>query len=145
MRNQIISLFRKYGFEYRKSASHDNFLAFTYKTGFFHNAELVSLMMDERDRVEQEMERSVKELEALGFSTKKSFYRSVKEIEEILFDGFFNVSEWKERIKLEYNEHANKILSVLPKEASNYQYISTPYYKNNKATDVDLRKVRTSP
>lgn len=138
MRDNIIPLFRKYGFEYRKSASHEDFLAFTYKTGFFHNAELVSLKTQERDRVEHEMERSLKELESLGFSTKKSFYNSIEEIEEVLFEGFFNVSEWKDRISSEYNEHAKKILSVLPKEASNYQYIKTPYYKNNKISETDL-------
>ena len=108
MRDNIIPLFRKYGFEYRKSASHSDFLAFTYKTGFFHNAELVSLNIQDRDRIEQEMEASVKELEALGFSTKKSFYNSIEEIDKILFEGFFNVSEWKDRIALEYHEHAKK-------------------------------------
>ncbi|MFQ2185273.1 NACHT domain-containing protein [Aeromonas hydrophila] len=138
MRNSIISLFKKYGFEYRKSASREDFMAFTYKAGFFHNAELVSLNIDEKGRVEHEMERSVKELEALGFSTKKSFYSSLKEIEEMLFEGFFNVKEWKERIVHEYEAHSEKILSVLPHEARNYQYITTPYYKNNKESDEDL-------
>ncbi|HDX8469297.1 NACHT domain-containing protein [Aeromonas dhakensis] len=138
MRDNIIPLFRKYGFEYRKSASNTDFLAFTYKTGFFHNAELVSLNIKERARIESEMESSVKELESLGFSTKKSFYNSIEEIDNILFEGFFNVPEWKERILSEYNEHAKKILSVLPKEANNYQYIKTPYYKNNKICDADI-------
>ena len=85
MQNNIISLFKKYGFEYRKSASREDFMAFTYKAGFFHNAELVSLNIDEKGRVEHEMEHSVKELEALGFSTKKSFYSSLKEIEEMFY------------------------------------------------------------
>ena len=40
MKENIISLFRKYGFEYNKAASHGDFLAFTFKSGFFHNAEI---------------------------------------------------------------------------------------------------------
>lgn len=138
MRSEIINLFRKYGFEYRKSASNGKFLAFTYKAGFFHNAELVSLCIDEKDQVEQDMEGAVKELETLGFSTKKSFYSSVDEIEETLFNGFFNVSEWRNKILDEYNDHATKVLSVLPKEATNYHYIKTQYQKNNKISESDL-------
>lgn len=132
MHSKVINLFKKYGFEYRKNASNENFLAFTYKSGFFHNAELVSLDYKNRETIEKEMEISLKSLEDLGFSTKKSFYSNIEQIEETLFNGFFNVNDWKNRIKEEYIEHTKKILSVLPKEAENYQYINTVYLKNNK-------------
>lgn len=132
MHSKIIELFNKYGFEYRKSASSNDFLAFTYKSGFFHNAELVSLNYNDKELLEFEMEKSLKSLEELGFSTKKSFYKSVEEIEETLFNGFFNVSEWKDKIKSEYSGHTQKILNILPKEAINYQYINSLYTKNNK-------------
>lgn len=131
MHTKIIELFNKYGFEYRESASSTNFLAFTYKSGFFHNAELVSLNYEKKDILDAEMEKSLKSLEALGFSTKKSFYKTFEEIEETLFNGFFNVTEWKEKIKNEYIEHTQKILKILPKEAVNYQYINSLYIKNN--------------
>ena len=113
MHSKIIELFNKYGFEYRKSASSNDFLAFTYKSGFFHNAELVSLNYNDKELLEFEMEKSLKSLEELGFSTKKSFYKSVEEIEETLFNGFFNVSEWKDKIKSEYSGHTQKILNIL--------------------------------
>ncbi len=48
MREKIIALFNQYGFEYRKQASNNDYLAFTFKSGFFHNAELVSLLVDDR-------------------------------------------------------------------------------------------------
>lgn len=38
---QLISLFKKYGFDYKKSSSGHGFYAFTFKAGFFHNAEVV--------------------------------------------------------------------------------------------------------
>ena len=88
-KSEVVNLFKKYGFDYRGSASNGDFLAFTYKYGFFHNAELVSLYPDRKLEIEEEMKPAVKQLEALGFSTKKSFYKSIEELEEALFDGFF--------------------------------------------------------
>ena len=34
----LISKYKKYGFEYKKSYSNDSYLSFTFKSGFFHNA-----------------------------------------------------------------------------------------------------------
>jgi hypothetical protein len=137
-REKVINLFRRYGFEYKKAASSDNYLAFTFKSGFFHNAELVSMDCDNKEQVEKEMESSVSELNKLGFSTKKAFYQSYEEIEKSLFDGFFNTKEWKEKIRVEYNLHCEKILSILPKEAGNYSYINAPYLKNGVAVDGSI-------
>jgi hypothetical protein len=137
-KGKAIALFKKYGFEFRKSASNGDYLAFTYKSGFFHNAELVSLYPEEKARIEKEMDSAVKQLEALGFSTKKSFYNSFEDLEKALFNGFFNVSEWKKKIVSEYKEHCEKVLSVLPSEALKYDYIDVPFLKNNKSTDVGL-------
>lgn len=131
-KENIIVLFKKYGFEYKKAASNGDFLAFTFKSGFFHNAEIVSLNLADRLRVESEMEKVAVELEQLGFSTKKAFYRDIEEIENTLFDGFFNVHEWKEKINNEYQEHCERTLSVLPSEADTYSYIQVPYLKNNE-------------
>jgi hypothetical protein len=132
MKENIIALYRQYGFEYRKQASNNNYLAFTYKSGFFNNAELVSLLINDKTRVEKEMERTSQDLESLGFSTKKSFYNSISEIDETLFRGFFNVDDWKNKIRHEYIKHCERILRVLPKKATEYTYIDVPYYKNNK-------------
>ncbi len=135
---KIITLYRKYGFEYRKRASNSNFLAFTFKSGFFHNAEIISLEIENKNQIEKEMEQSASELETLGFSTKKAFYRNIGEIDKKLFEGFFNTKEWKEKIREEYSEHCERILSVLPKEADTYSYIKVPYAKNNRRTDKSI-------
>ncbi len=138
MKERIISLFKKYGFEYRKAVSNSDFLAFTFKSGFFHNAEIVSLCVDDKIRLEDAMEKVAVDLEQLGFSTKKAFYKNVEEIENTLFEGFFNVSEWKEKIKAEYHEHCIRTLSVLPSEADTYSYIKVPYLKNNNRVEDDI-------
>ncbi len=137
-KEKIITLFRKYGFEYRKAASKDNFLAFTFKSGFFHNAELISLSGENQKHIENEMEEAANELKQLGFATKKTFYNNVDDIEKNLFDGFFNVSNWKEKIKQEYQNHCTRTLNALPKEADNYTYIDVPYTKNDKQADIKI-------
>jgi uncharacterized protein YjbI with pentapeptide repeats len=137
-KNTIIALYKKYGFDYRKGFSNGSFLAFTFKSGFFHNAEIVSLNITEKDKVEREMERVVTQLESLGFSTKKAFYHNIEDIKNTLFDGFFNVKEWKEKIKKEYGSHCERTLSVLPSEADTYSYIQVPYLKNNNKEDTDI-------
>lgn len=125
--HNLILLFKKYGFEFKKHSSGKGFYAFTYKTGFFHNAEFVY-----NDDVSfEEMEKSIKSLNEIGFSTKKSHYKSLSDIENNLFEGFFNVDDWKTRIKDEYNDYCEKMLSILPDGAKNYKYVQVPYEKEN--------------
>ena len=137
-RENTVELFRQYGFEYRRRASSNDFLAFTYKSGFFHNAELVSISAGDKSEIEASMEKASQDLEKLGFAVKKSFYSSYEEIEETLFNGFFNVAEWKEKIKSEYTEHNNRILSALPESATKYSYINVPYLKNGSLCEVPI-------
>lgn len=125
--DRLISLFRKYGFEYKKNASGAGYYAFTFKAGFFHNAELV---YTENVNL-QEMEKSIKGLDDIGYSTKKSFFTDLKDIENNLFEGFFNVDDWRIRIKNEYNDYCEKMLSILPFGAKNYNYVHVPYEKEN--------------
>ncbi|MBU0654641.1 MAG: hypothetical protein KJ914_05840 [Gammaproteobacteria bacterium] len=137
-RENTIELFRQYGFEYRPQASSNEFFAFTYKSGFFHNAELVSISEGKNSEIEAKMEKASQDLEKLGFSVKKTFYSSYQEIEETLFNGFFNVMEWKEKIKSEYTDHSKRILSVLPDGATKYSYINVPYLKNNISSENSI-------
>ncbi len=135
---KIIRLFQKYGFEYRKRMSKTNFLAFTYKSGFFHNAELVSLTSEEVPSTSKEMQSAADDLEKMGFSTKKTFFKSYEELEKTLFEGFFNTKDWRESIREEYKKHSERVLNVLPKEACTYNYIEVPYWKNNQETTIPL-------
>jgi len=136
----IINLFKKYGFDHRKSISTKDYLAFTYKSGFFHNAELVSLNIKEKDRIDLEMNSSLAELEKLGFSTKKSFYATAEDLEEKLFNGFFQVENWRKRVDSDYKNHTKRILKTLPSGPLNYEYITVPYLKNNIPQELNLVK-----
>lgn len=131
---QLISLFKKYGFDYKKSSSGHGFYAFTFKAGFFHNAEVVYT----DDAKPEEVEKCLKELDNIGYSTKKSLFKSIEDISEQLFKGFFNVDEWKERISTEYKQYCQKMISLLPDGAMNYRYVQVPYEKNNSKHSCDL-------
>lgn len=124
---QLISLFKKYGFEYKRSSSGHGFYAFTFKAGFFHNAEVV--YTDEANP--EEIEKCLSGLDNIGYSTKKSLFKSIEDVAEQLFKGFFNVDEWKERIATEYEYYCEKMISLLPDGAMNYSYVQVPYDKND--------------
>lgn len=119
---QLILLFKKYGFEYKKSSSGRGFYAFTFKAGFFHNAEVV--YTDEANLVE--VEKCLSGLDNIGYSTKKSLFESIEDVAEQLFNGFFNVDDWKERIATVY-DRKRSISRVLSGE--------TPGSNDNK-TDI---------
>ena len=69
-REQIISLYKKYGFEYRKASSTKEYLTFTYKSGFFHNAELVSFSNKDEEEINNKMDLVIQDLEKLGLSAR---------------------------------------------------------------------------
>lgn len=123
----LVELFKRYGFDYKGNSSGNGFYAFTYKSGFFHNAEFVYIKS--ADRVE--LENKQDELKRLGFSTKLSLFTSMEEIENTLFTGFFDVVDWIRRIKKEYVDYCNKIISMLPDDSEQYEYnyIHVPFVK----------------
>ncbi|EHX5851396.1 hypothetical protein K3Z74_004757, partial [Escherichia coli] len=84
------------------------------------------------------VEKCLKELDNIGYSTKKSLFKSIEDISEQLFKGFFNVDEWKERISTEYKQYCQKMISLLPDGAMNYRYVQVPYEKNNSKHSCDL-------
>ena len=137
-KKDIIELYEKYGFKFHENSSNSDFLSFTYKTGFFHNAEIISLSINNKEEVTRRMEEKVFDLKKLGYSTKMSFYNSIEEIEQSLFEGFFNIKKWKERILKEYEHYTEKIMTNLPKEKYKYEYINSPFLKNK------IKKEQTS-
>ncbi len=129
-KQDIIRLYEKYGFTFHENSSNSDFLAFTYKTGFFHNAEIISLDCQNKEKVSNEMEEQLNGLKKLGYSSKKSFYNSIEDIEKSLFEGFFNTKDWKNRVLREYKDYTEKIMINLPEDKYSYKYIDSPFSKN---------------
>ncbi|MGX2950830.1 hypothetical protein ACWIUA_08025, partial [Ursidibacter sp. B-7004-1] len=88
--NDVISKYKKYGFEYKERYSNNDYLTFTFKTGFFHNAEIVKITSNES----QEINEIRESLKKLGYSEKISEYSSLDDIENGLFNGFFDIENW---------------------------------------------------
>lgn len=141
-KNNVINLFQRYGFEHRKNLSGGGFEAFTYKSGFFYNAELVSLSCwQEVDK--HRRDEAIKQLDKLKFSTKVKEYGSIEEIERDFFIGFFDVKNWKIKIQKEYEKHCERCLSAFPGENLQYKYIGGGFIKNSessKKSNQDLIK-----
>lgn len=134
--SEVIEKFRRYGFEYKKSYSNSSFLTFTFKSGFFHNAEVVQVASDDAD--EKDITRKILNLENLGISIKRNKYETIAQIEQGLFDGFFDIENWKSRISAEYDTYIDSILDSFPEsENLKYQYINSPY-----SLDVDRSIVK---
>ncbi|MBA0212489.1 MULTISPECIES: NACHT domain-containing protein [Pectobacterium] len=131
---QVINLFQRYGFEYKVKQSEANVLIFTYKSGFFHNAEIV--YFDDIDL--NEVKRKESSLIAMGYSVKKTLCIDFSTMEERLFKGFFAVDEWREKIKEEYLSYSSKVLALLPKGAKEYRYVKVPFQKNESQIETDI-------
>lgn len=125
--SQVIECYRKYGFEYKSRYSNRSYLTFTFKSGFFHNAEIVKINNDESD--ENEINQRIKSLNELGVSAKVTEYSSLEEIQEGLFKGFFDVDTWKKRINSEYDQYVSSVMLSYPDDANEleYSYINAPY------------------
>lgn len=126
---EVIEKFKRYGFEYKKTYSNSSYLTFTFKSGFFHNAEVVQIAVNNDD--ERNINQKISDLEKLGISIKRNKYETISQIEQGLFDGFFDIENWKNRISEEYEAYVASILDRFPKSGKlKYQYINTPYSLN---------------
>ncbi|QHP53805.1 NACHT domain-containing protein [Pectobacterium carotovorum subsp. carotovorum] len=133
-KSQVISLFRRYGFEYKSKQSGEDILIFTYKSGFFHNAEIVYFDESSLDEVNKKEAGLIE----LGYSAKKSLCHNLSDIEEKLFEGFFAVEDWKDKIKEEYLSYSKKVLALLPKGAKEYRYVNVPFKKDETQIETDI-------
>ena len=131
-KENVVKLFVEYGFDYQEKISGKNFLVFTFKTGFFHNVEIVLLSknLDEVDK--KEIDKVIEEYKRLRFSVgEPSEYNDINEIRNKLFDGFFETKEWKKNILETYSIFCSDVLKSLPDGACEYSYINSSFVKND--------------
>jgi len=136
--SQVIEKYRTYGFEYKKMYSNSSYLTFTFRSGFFHNAEVVKIANNTDD--EALIHKKIHNLNELGISAKITEYLSLEDIEEGLFKGFFDVSSWRERIRSDYSEYVASVMRVYPQKNDDmsYHYINAPYTVVNTDAEHSL-------
>lgn len=126
--NEVISIYEKYGFKYRENYSNKYYLTFTFKTGFFHNAEIIKIVDTLIDTEKESINKIRDNLKELGYSEKIAEYSNLEDIENGLFNGFFDVENWRKRIKFEYDSYINDIMMLYPNaDLLRYEYINSPY------------------
>ncbi len=131
-KDDVVKLFVEYGFEYQEKISGSKFLVFTFKSGFFHNVEIVLLSKDINASDNSEIDRVISDYKKLRFSIgEPSEYSDINEIRNKLFDGFFETKEWKQNIIETYENFCTSISESLPIGSSQYSYINSSYVKND--------------
>ncbi|WP_299494138.1 NACHT domain-containing protein [uncultured Shewanella sp.] len=130
--SQVIEKYRTYGFEYKKQYSNHSYLTFTFRSGFFHNAEVVKIANNSND--EAMIQEKISSLNTLGISAKITEYSNLEDIEEGLFKGFFDVISWRNRIRSDYREYVASVMRIYPQKNDDmsYHYINAPYAITNK-------------
>ncbi|MEZ8409701.1 NACHT domain-containing NTPase [Vibrio splendidus] len=125
--SQVIEKYKKYGFEYKKLYSNSSYLTFTFSSGYFHNAEVIKIAHNADDK--KQIEKKIKNLNELGISAKITEYSTLNDIEEGLFEGFFDVKAWRKRIEREYGEYVDSVMLAYPDQIEDlsYHYINAPY------------------
>jgi hypothetical protein len=123
----VIEKYKKYGFEYKKLYSNSSYLTFTFSSGYFHNAEVIKIAHNADDK--KQIEKKIKNLNELGISAKITEYSTLNDIEEGLFEGFFDVKAWRKRIEREYGEYVDSVMLAYPDQIEDlsYHYINAPY------------------
>ncbi len=139
--SQVIEKYRTYGFEYKKMYSNRSYLTFTFRSGFFHNAEVVKVASNDND--DEDIDKKLKDLNQLGISAKITEYSTLKDIEEGLFKGFFDVEQWRARISDEYKEYVKSVMLAYPDQVEDlsYDYINAPYTVVNSDTQPPAKIV----
>lgn len=136
---EIIDSYVKYGFVYKDLYSTESFLTFTIKQGFFHNAEI--LILDDKCEISSELDEVRKELNQLDISAKTFNFENIDKVKTKLFNGFFDVDSWRDRVRLEYSDYIEGVLRTvnIGDEEAKYKYVDSPYeiVTEDKVNSVD--------
>lgn len=128
-KNDVEKLYLRYGFEIGET--NDSYLVFISKNGYFKNAEIIIL----DDRI-PEKKLPKETYEALGYSVRISSFKSLLEIHDSLFNGFFNTSFANKKINLEYDDFCKQQNQKLSN--CHYEYISGNYLENGNIRNDNI-------
>lgn len=111
-------LYSIYGFK-KKSSSTNGVSVYTYDTGYFHNADIVTTEANllEAEQIKNRFEKS-------GYSSQIKTYATIAEAESALFDGFFAVATTKSHHVEQYQEYRRKHHATV---GVPYEYIPSYY------------------
>lgn len=129
-RDNLRQLYTQYGFK-ESPTSESGIIVFTYQSGHFHNADIIKLDEDGND------EKAFEDFKRAGYACKTRNYKNIKEVESTLFKGFFSVDSTKNRLRREYEKHAESIAKAHVDNGT-YKYINSRYFINDKLGEKDV-------
>lgn len=125
---KLNNLFHIYGYELKEEKS--TYRVYLLHHGMYYGAEII--MLDDFD-CHDISERYSK----LGYSVKVQHFKTIEEIENYLFKGFFKTEYTALAIKHRYDEFAQKQMKQYASSKIKYEYINVPYtVSSDKNTGV---------
>lgn len=125
----IKSSYQRYGFSLIEDRPKEGLMAFLLVTGPFRNVEIVCLNKGAKAAVLSD------ELTAVGYSCK--IIKDTEFLERRLFDSFFSVDAYRNKIALDYKSFTTAI-SRKYSDSSEYKYLSAPYLINGMVGVKDI-------
>lgn len=117
----LISLYRDYGFELEEQYPEDDVIVFSMTGGYFNNVDIVCCSEN------ADYSKAKREHEEANYSTTIRGFKSFEAVEKNLFTGFFQVKKNKNRFNSEYNKFTKSVVGIYGENA-NYTYLETPYF-----------------
>lgn len=112
------NIYSIYGFKKKQSPS--KFVSvYTYDTGYFHNADIVTT--NEHISVAEEIKAN---FEKIGYSSQIKTYETLADAESALFDGFFAVQATKREHAEQYQDYTRRHSATV---GVAYEYIPSGY------------------
>ena len=115
--DSLKALYKRYRFEEIKTRD-ANVFAFEHKSGYFQNVDIVSISNESNALAVKQS------LDETGYSTIIRNFGTLQEAEKSLFDGFFEITTTKGRIKQSYSEYVDKLSKII---GGPYKYIPSKF------------------
>lgn len=120
--NKIKELFEQYGYQLDRVPD-SRILVFSLKSSMYPAVEIVPV----KDIDNDQLNTLQREYSNYGFAVNICNKNDIDEIENYLFDRFFNIEASNKRIIQLYEDYTEELMSLYDKKKEDYRYIPIPY------------------
>ena len=131
--HQLDNLYKKYGFNRIITPKDYQVRAYSLRTGYFLNADIVNFGSVE------DAEKAKRNLEENGFACTIRNYKTIEEANKLLFDGFFATESHKKRLGLEYKKFQEKSSKAIH---GSYEYISARFTSSKELETPQIEIIK---
>lgn len=128
-KKNLIQLYEQYSF--RVEEEYEDEIVFSYREGYFYNAEIVRLANSQ-----EQYDELKKKYEESGYAVREIYFKSFEQEHKRLFNGFFNVNNSRKRLQNEYQNFYN--LQTQKMFGVAYEYVEPSYFIGSEYQDSQL-------